>query len=261
MSRITALTVVLCLSWAFGYTQSFEFPSKEGKISLLSETGLIVKNNTTKFTVKSLDGTDLNDLTIIAINGSIAYSGSELHMNVANETLIYLLALQTDPGSTAFEYHDLIGIPIAPSTYPYISVYADDVPIHPKRGLPGNTKKISMNLLYGELQGSCQLVFVNEAAVSFIDRQIEVGVAREQGNEVYVESLLSKGASSHLQIEAKAESIGCTDDAGVLKIISPNIDKTFAYNVTSTNLERDVQQIISHMNAENNKHATADADN
>lgn len=261
MLRITTLIVVLCLSSAFGYTQSFEFPSKQGKISLWSESGLVVKNQPAKFEVKSLNGADLNDLTIIGINGSIAHSGSELHINVANETLIYLLAMYTEEGGTEFKYYDLIGVPIAPSTYPYISVYADGVPIHPKRGVPGNTKNISMNMLYGELQGSCQSVFVNQVAVSFTDRQRAVGSVRNQGNEVAIRSLLSKGASAHLQIEAKAESIGCTNKNGVLKSISPKINKTFAYSVTSTNLDKDVEQIIGHLNAESRKQLSADAEN
>ncbi len=90
MFHITT-TIIFLFSTACVYSQTFEFPSKQGKISLWSESGIVIKNQPTEFTVKPLDGADLNDLTIIAINGSIAYSGSELHINVANETLIYLL--------------------------------------------------------------------------------------------------------------------------------------------------------------------------
>ncbi len=270
MLRIVWLFTLLSLTATAGYSQSFEFPSKEGRISLWADTGLILKNKTTKFTLKSNQGKDLNDLTIItiitiiaiiAINGSIAHVGSELNLNVANESLIYILAIQTMEGGTELKYYDLIGVPIAPATYPYISVYADNVPVNPQRGVPGNTKKISIRLLYGDLQGSCKKVFVNQIAVSFTDRKREVGLARKQGNEALVASLLTRGASPHLQIKAKAESIGCTDKIGVLKIINPKIKRTFIYVVTASNLDRNITQIISHMNAENKKQASVDAEN
>lgn len=255
------LVLFFFVSVTASFAQSFEFPSKEGRLSLTSSTGLIPKNKTTQFVLKSLEGKDLGDLTIIAINGSIAQSGSELNINVVNESLIYLLAMETGAGGTEFKYHDLIGVPIAPSAYPYISVYADDVPVNPQTGVPGYTKKISMKLLYGDLQGSCQSVFVNQLAVTFTDRQREVGLARKQGNEVLVGSLLARGASSHLQITVKAESIGCTDKLGVLKTISPKINRSFNYGVTATNLDKNVTQIINHMNAENKRQATADSEN
>ena len=257
MLRQFWIAVAIFFVTHIGHAQAFEFPSKEGKLSLLAESGLIVKNKTTKLTVKSHDGTDLNDVTVFAINGSIAHSGSELHLNVENESFIYILALLTDQGGTTLKYHDFIGVPIAPATYPFISVYADDVPINPQRGVPGNTKKITMNLLHGELQGNCQNVFVSQVAVTFTDRKREVGSARKQGSEVQVASLLSRGASPHLQLTAKAESIGCSDQNGLLKTVNPKIGRTFTFIISSANLEKDLAQVISHMNAQNKAKASA----
>ena len=259
MKRLFILVFLSFLSYP-GICQpdqfEFTFPSKEGKFDLLSNKGLIQKNQPTKFKVRSNSGLDLFDVTIIALNGSIAHNTEELILNVGEENLIYLLFLSTDEINSELLYLDLIGVPIPESEYPYISVYADNVPVNPQRGIQGNANTLKLTMLYDDLKGSCQRVFVNQIAVSFTDRQKEVGSVRKEGSSAFVNSLLNKGASPHLHITVKAEAIACVDDKENLRIISPKIKRSFTYGITSSNLDKDIAQAISHMNAKNKKQAS-----
>jgi len=253
------LPVILSFLVCFGYCQSeqteFIFPSKESKFDLLANNGLIQKKQSTTFRIRSNIAINLYDVTIVALNGSISHDGEELILNVGTESLIYLLFLTTDEVKSELKYLDLIGVPIAEYPYPYISVYADNVPVNPERGIQGNTNTLELVLLYDDLKGSCQQVLVNKIAVSFTDRLKVVGSVRREGNTAFIKSLLNKGTSPHIQIEVKAEAIACVDDKGVLRIIYPKIKRSFSYGITSSNLDKDIAQLISHMNAENKKQA------
>lgn len=250
--NLAKLLVIFSLvaTTGFGQDKVFEFISKEGKVSLLTNTGLIPRNKTTKFVVNSISGMSVNSIQIVAVNGSIVHNGPELQVNVANESLIYLLVLVDDEETKSLKYYDFIGLPIATTPYPFIVVYADNVPVNPQRGVQGNTDNLSMKIMFDKLQGSCKDVFVTQIAATFTDRQREVGLARKQGDVVAVKSLLSRGASPHLQIKVKAEAMGCTTSLGVLKTINPKIKRTFTYGVTASNLDKDIQQIITHLNSQ-----------
>ncbi|MEQ9423553.1 MAG: hypothetical protein RJQ09_03980 [Cyclobacteriaceae bacterium] len=229
----------------------FIFPSKEGKIQLRTSKGLIAKNQTATFQVESMDGIDLFDLNITALNGSAAFSGTELSVNVTNESLIYLLVTQTDEATGQIKYYDLIGLPIAQNTYPYIAVYADNVTINPQRGIQGDTQNIHMMTLYNELQGSCTEVFVTEISVAFTDRHKEVGKVSAMNDAVSVSTLFNRGASPHLHLQVTADDMGCKNEKGAVISISPGIKKKYAYAITASNLDKDILGIINRMNKEN----------
>ena len=57
------------------------------------------------------------------------------------------------------------------------------------------------------------------------------------------------------RVKIVAEGIACKDDKGAVKAINPKFNRTFKYNVTASNLDKDVAQLIDHINAENRRQA------